>query len=812
MLIYFFWLFAAIKTNATFATTKVLNTLWAYLNPMLAVLNRPWVGLGKTAHVVLFASFVLLSLPVFFMGSFFLIFSTLLRWVGGWVYHVNRFWLMLAKYPDISLSKLTWVFEGFRLLLLASKLENANSLKEYKAIKGEMEKHALNWEPTGSSVDSSSGLPVDYVTSHLCHQLEEAIKSRDGNALVFAIRNAASHTIGIQAHDLCFQESLLTRLTEAMDLLESSPGHLGVDVEIFRENIEDIRRYFGMTALCLSGGGALALAHFGVVKTLLEAGCLPRIISGTSGGSIVAATVCLADDKELKELLMKPELILGRTPLHYRLGLPPAEGFHDSSMRESSPTYFEPFHIQLLRFVTAAASGDSNPSLISSESFAKTMKEEFGNMTFLQQYKKTGRVLVISVSAKFYPCDVGLPAEAGGSDSQPLILSYVSSPHVLIYSAVTASCCLPGLMAPTTLLALNSAGETVSFHPPGIATLDGSLRKDIPSEELSLCFHCRRFIVSQVNLHVTMLLPPLAVVDVANAKKESYLIQLLEGLQTSCDEGLRSCVTILSGNNFFPRIFGQNILPLATQTYTAGSGKTHSLPGITLVPKGPFLSLGYAFSQPTPESLNAMCLAGERATWPVLSLVDSMTSMERLLLRCSQILTPVQEPAASFGLLHTSQMEEMGVLKRARDESSAEEDLSELKMGQNIKVREADPDPHLTRLPGTPNLTTPLQCVDWLSRLDLCILVTDRSAPNFPVIYSSPSMGQLLEGPFSYGKRCSFVLSGYGTSWSTSRIVSKAIKEGKDHVSWLLNYSCNRPPYWMRMFVTTASSKDSLVN
>ena len=41
----------------------------------------------------------------------------------------------------------------------------------------------------------------------------------------------------------------------------------------------------GRTALCLSGGAAFAYYHFGVVKALLDAGLLPDVITGTSGGA-----------------------------------------------------------------------------------------------------------------------------------------------------------------------------------------------------------------------------------------------------------------------------------------------------------------------------------------------------------------------------------------------------------------------------------------------------------------------------------------------------------------------------------------------
>lgn len=44
--------------------------------------------------------------------------------------------------------------------------------------------------------------------------------------------------------------------------------------------------------------------HFGVVKAFLDAGLLPRVISGTSAGGLVASLVCTHTDAELKQLLV----------------------------------------------------------------------------------------------------------------------------------------------------------------------------------------------------------------------------------------------------------------------------------------------------------------------------------------------------------------------------------------------------------------------------------------------------------------------------------------------------------------------------
>ena len=63
----------------------------------------------------------------------------------------------------------------------------------------------------------------------------------------------------------------------------------------------------GSTALCLSGGASFGYYHFGVVRALLDAGLLPKVITGTSAGALVAALVCTHTDEELYRLLI-PQL------------------------------------------------------------------------------------------------------------------------------------------------------------------------------------------------------------------------------------------------------------------------------------------------------------------------------------------------------------------------------------------------------------------------------------------------------------------------------------------------------------------------
>ena len=83
-----------------------------------------------------------------------------------------------------------------------------------------------------------------------------------------------------------------------------------------------------------------------------------------------------------------------------------------------------------------------------------------------------------------------------------LLLNHMTSPHVLIRSAVHASCCLPTVMLPTRLLAKEANGEIVPFEKEAAEFIDGSFTADIPRQRLSELFHVTQNIVSQVNPHI----------------------------------------------------------------------------------------------------------------------------------------------------------------------------------------------------------------------------------------------------------------------------------------------------------------------
>lgn len=130
------------------------------------------------------------------------------------------------------------------------------------------------------------------------------------------------------------------------------------------------------------------------------------------------------------------------------------------------------------------------------------------NLTFQEAYDMTGRILGITVCSP-------------RKHESPRCLNYLTSPHVVIWSAVTASCAFPGLFEAQELMAKDRTGQLVPYHPPfnldpdercgnsGTSARrwrDGSLEVDLPMIQLKELFNVNHFIVSQANPHIAPLL------------------------------------------------------------------------------------------------------------------------------------------------------------------------------------------------------------------------------------------------------------------------------------------------------------------
>ena len=187
-------------------------------------------------------------------------------------------------------------------------------------------------------------------------------------------------------------DSALATLNAILTL--SARTYKATDTRIMLEGMLSARQAFGRSAMLLSGGAMLGLNHVGVLQALWDAQLLPRIISGASAGSIVAAVLCTHTDDEIPTLL--------RDFPHRDLRF--FDRGDDGVWR------------RLARLLKVGA-------VLEIDHLVDTIRELLGDLTFQEAYNRTRRILNIGVSsASMYEL--------------PRLLNYVTAPNVLIWSAV----------------------------------------------------------------------------------------------------------------------------------------------------------------------------------------------------------------------------------------------------------------------------------------------------------------------------------------------------------------------------------------
>ena len=81
------------------------------------------------------------------------------------------------------------------------------------------------------------------------------------------------------------------------------------------------------------------------------------------------------------------------------------------------------------------------------------------------------------------------------------MLNHLTTPNLLIEQSALASCAIPGIFPPVTLLAKNKNGNTVPYMESE-KWIDGSVHLDVPMQRIIRLHNVSRSIVSQANPHV----------------------------------------------------------------------------------------------------------------------------------------------------------------------------------------------------------------------------------------------------------------------------------------------------------------------
>ena len=123
-------------------------------------------------------------------------------------------------------------------------------------------------------------------------------EANDIYQLVYRLREGLHRNLGNIANPLLYThahvgtkkliENYVHEVSSTLDYLcdnEFDEFPYPQKMEFFQETAQN----FGRSALLLSGGAAFGLHHLGVIKTLWEHDLLPRVISGSSMGSVIAS-------------------------------------------------------------------------------------------------------------------------------------------------------------------------------------------------------------------------------------------------------------------------------------------------------------------------------------------------------------------------------------------------------------------------------------------------------------------------------------------------------------------------------------------
>ncbi len=443
----------------------------------------------------------------------------------------------------------------------AVELDRLEELEEWKSSDAS---EAYDWRLIRSRLRLIRQFRTERQTLKLAHHLRQGLHWNLGNignpALYSCTRIGTKKLIADYVHEVC----------EALDELVSAtaPGFGKADKIKF---FHDVALSYGRSALMLSGGATLGLFHVGVVRALFRENVLPVVMSGSSAGSVVAATVGTRRPQDLGDLL-DPDMAY----YHFFRVLPLRQMLKRGSVMDQT---------QLRRAV------------------AKNIKD----LNFEEAFKLSGRVINITVS----------PA---GENQSPKLLNYLTFPYLYLREAVLASCAAPVLFPPVMLMSSDETGERVPYMPL-LRWNDGSLKSDLPMLRLRRLHNVNHFIVSQTNPHV------LPFVTQRRLGARNLIGSARDYALSTVRSQASGLLTLARANLPARRVLGH--------LDTASSILDQDYSGhINIYPRASLWRYAQVTSNPKPDDVRRFLLEGERAAWGRVDMIRTQTAISATLERC----------------------------------------------------------------------------------------------------------------------------------------------------------------------------------
>ena len=373
--------------------------------------------------------------------------------------------------------------------------------------------------------------------------------------------------------------------------------------------LHDTRQAFGRSTLVLQGGAIFGLSHLGVVKALHLRGLLPRIITGTATGALIAALVCIHTEDELLDFLNGDGIDLTAFARENTKSIP-------SESRSLLPDYtISPVSTLLRRARRYLREG----YFLDVNVLESCVRANVGDLTFEEAYKRTKRVLNITISTS-------------GRADMPNLLNYLTAPNVLIWSAALASnTSSTSLYAPVTLHCKNEYGDIVPWTTAQGVTLQSyrqapvSDARESPLARIAELFDVNHLVVSQARPYIAPFL-------------QSGLHHPNPRVSAGPAALLAPCARILAleVHHRLSQLDALGLLPTPARRLLLDE----TIPGahITLVPDITLSDFVRLLETPTTESLEYWILRGERSVWPAVGALKVRCAVEVELDRGYQVV------------------------------------------------------------------------------------------------------------------------------------------------------------------------------
>lgn len=482
------------------------------------------------------------------------------------------------------LAKQTNPHQAYRVRKLYRALAEAESYDEWKEVglKLDVEMGNQEWKLDNRSVYFDAEIISHRLT--LLRRYRQEKRVRD---LMQVVAEGLSFDIANISHPMLFSKShvgtkkiiedYIYEMTLCLDhIVQDTAAELSIDEKF--EYFRHCQRAYGQPAIMFSGGATLGLFHTGVCKALMERDLMPKVLSGSSAGAIMTAM----------------------------LGVSKPENFHD--ILNGDHFFHEAFQFRNWADVIKENSGIADVRFLK-----QFLIRNLGDMTFGEALKQSGLYINVAIA----PYDASQEAR---------IMNAYTSPDLLIWSAVLASCAVPVLFPPVRLTSKRVDGK----YTPYMATMrwvDGSVRSDFPQEKMARLYNLNYTIASQVNPHVV----PFMQTDEERYRKDmlSWPERILRRQAKVLAKGAMDFTRERMGG--FPTVrrlldHGYGIID---QRYYGN---------VNIIGDFGLRHYTYMLQNPRPHLFKSLQREGERATWPKISSIETLARVGKTIEHCLEYL------------------------------------------------------------------------------------------------------------------------------------------------------------------------------